>query len=196
MVKTEIETRTAEELIQVYTPLYPAAGSKNACKTVNKLSRLLRRVPNPEFVSKLNFDSVKVSRYLYDRADALICAALRWGGAECRFQALSARHELGILRDPKFVLPALNSNHYEDRLAAISCLAFLQSPETYEHLRPLCLQDENTSVRRSALWTYAFVNAFEWRKFAEAIGIDDATAEARTFAQAISVTESQNLWFL
>jgi hypothetical protein len=97
---SEIELWTAEELLRGYAPLYPAAAAiKDSNKIIVLLAKQLRRVHNQNFVLQFSSNSSKAARYLFDRADALIYAALRWGGPECRFQALTARHELGTLRD-------------------------------------------------------------------------------------------------
>ena len=128
----------------------------------NEIVRLLskdediRRVPNPKFNNRFDQDPLSAAEYLYDRADALIYVASSGRGYECRFQAHFARNELGWLRDSRFILPILSSKNFNERLAAVSCLAFLWSDEGRERLRELATTDPDPGVRQSALWAYGF----------------------------------------
>lgn len=69
------------------------------------------------------------------------------GGPECSFQAMLASNELGWLRDPRFVFPALASKSFEIRLAGISCLAFLYSNAGNTQLRHLATNDPDAGAR-------------------------------------------------
>lgn len=148
---------TAAELLEVFRPLYPAAKKM---KSPNQLTALvnkkIRRFPNPEFESRFSKVPHKASEYLYDCTDALLFAATRWGGNECRLQAMIARSEIGSLRDPRFVYPALKSVTFEERLRGVAGLAFLWSDCGSELLRQVALNDTDSGVRLSALWAYGF----------------------------------------
>jgi len=158
-VATEVPGWTAEELLPYLLPVYPRA---RRVRVPNEIVRLLskdediRRVPNPKFNSRFNQDPLLAAEYLYDRADALIYVASSGRGYECRLQAHFARNELGWLRDSRFILPILNSKNFNERLAAVSCLAFLWSDEGRERLRELATTDPDPGVRQSALWAYGF----------------------------------------
>jgi hypothetical protein len=148
---------TAAELLEVLQPLYPAAKKMRAPKHLTSLiSKKISRFPNPEFESRFSKVPHKASEYLYDRTDALLFAATRWGGHECRMQAMMARSEIGPLRDPRFVYPALKSVMFEERLRGVASLAFLWSDCGRELLRQVALNDTEPVVRLSALWAYGF----------------------------------------
>ena len=148
---------TAAELLQVLKPLYPAAKDMDSPNRLTRyISTEIRRYRNPEFESRFSKTPRKASEYLYDRTDALLLTATRWGGNECRMQAMMARSELGTLRDPRFVYPALGSPVFEGRLMAIACLAFLWSEEGNELLLKTILNDVEPGLRQSALWAYGF----------------------------------------
>ena len=99
---------TAAELLEIFQPLYPAAKKMKSPNQLTALiSKKIKRFPNPEFESRFSKVPHKASEHLYDRTDALLFAATRWGGHECRMQAMMARSEIGPLRDPRFVYPAL-----------------------------------------------------------------------------------------
>ncbi|MGI8668630.1 MAG: hypothetical protein ACR2J3_02155 [Aridibacter sp.] len=85
---------------------------------------------------------------------------------------MTAKHELGILRDVRFVLPALNSENHEERRAGIICLAFLQNKETYAEIYRIVSGDEVEEVRETANWGYSFsawqnINKQGYRKAGE-----------------------------
>jgi hypothetical protein len=123
------------------------------------ISKKIRRFPNPEFESRFSKVPYKASEYLYDATDALLFAAMRWGGHECRMQAMMARSEIGPLRDHRFVYPAIQSVTFEARLRGVACLAFLWSDSGRELLRQVALNDPEPAVRLSAFWAYGFAGA-------------------------------------
>lgn len=148
---------TAAELLEIFKPLYPAAKKmKSPNQLTSLISKKIKRFPNPEFESRFSKEPHKASEYLYDRTDALLFAATRWGGHECRMQAMMARSEIGPLRDPGFVYPALKSVTFEERLRSVAGLAFLWSDCGRELLRQVALNDTESAVRLSALWAYGF----------------------------------------
>lgn len=156
-VSLDIPGWTASELLQSLKPVWPSA------KEVKPHNRLLgtiwtniRRFPNPEFESRFSKVSHKAFEYLYDRTDALLFAATRWGGRECCMQAMIVRSEVGTLRDPRFIYPALGSPIFEERLKAVASLAFLWSEEGNEILRRAAICDTESGIRVSALWAYGF----------------------------------------
>lgn len=148
---------TAAELLEIFKPLYPGARKMTTPNQLTVfLSKKIKRFPNPEFESRFSKEPHKASEYLYDRTDALLFAATRWGGNECRMQAMMARSEVGPLRDPRFVYPALKSVTFEERLRGVASLAFLWSDCGCELLRQVALKDTEPAMRLSALWAYGF----------------------------------------
>lgn len=148
---------TAAELLEVFKPLYPAAkGMESPNRLTTLVKKKISRFLNPEFESRFSKETHKASEYLYDRTDALLFAETRWGGHECRMQAMMARSEIGPLRDPRFVYPALKSVIFEERLRGVACLAFLWSARSNKLLRQVAINDTESGVRLSALWAYGF----------------------------------------
>jgi hypothetical protein len=156
-VSRAVPTWTAAELLPVLMPLYPHAQS---ITDTNQLIRLLhgeiRRIPNSEHTNRFSKDPRLAAEYLFDRTDALLYAAKKWGGRECCLQAMIASSQLGWLRDARFVFPALESKSYEARLAGVACLAFLQTDEGNRRLLRLAVEDDSPAVREAALWACGF----------------------------------------
>lgn len=101
---------TSDELQAVLEPLYPKAQKETrARQLVPLLVRRIRRIPNPQFSRRFNQDASTAAEFLFDRFDTLTYAANQWGGTESRVHASIAKAELGMLRDYRFVIPALSS---------------------------------------------------------------------------------------
>ena len=157
-VNQNIPGVTAGELWELLQLLYPVGRKvETAALTSNLLSHDVRRIKNP-LPKPVRCDGTRETvLYLFDRADAYIYIAHRWGGSEAGLQATLAKNNLGLLRDINFVLPCLSSCDYNDRLIAVACLAFLQVEGGLEALYNVCLKDADRGVRESALWAYAFI---------------------------------------
>ena len=196
-VATKVPGLTAAELMKTYRPLYPVI---NGIKDVNRMivlcSKYLRRIPSETFTSRFSSASGEAAEHLFDRADALIYAAIKWGGRECRYQALIARHELGLLRDARFVLPDLQSGDYEKRVAAIACLAFLQTEESSKDLCYILQHDPIAEVRRSALWAFAFSKGEATPELAAKVNNNDDNERVRNLAALVAQSEYEKVWFL
>jgi hypothetical protein len=194
---TNMSGWTAEELFTVFHPLYPNLQSD---KDHNDLIRLvfneIRRVPNPDFEDRFSKDPRRAAEYLFDRTDALIYAAKRWGGPECRFQAKAARDELGWLRDFRYVLPALRAENVRVRLTGIACLAFLWSSEGNEHLEQLATGDPEPGVRQSALWAYGFAGGEDAQELLRDRSRNDANIHVRAFAKKAMQLDERGWWGL
>ncbi|HEX8495366.1 MAG TPA: hypothetical protein VF658_21315 [Pyrinomonadaceae bacterium] len=188
---------TAAELLEVLKPLYPAAKKlKSPNQLTPLISKKISRFPNPEFECRFSKMPHKASEYLYDRTDALLFAATRWGGHECRMQAMMARSEIGPLRDPRFVYPALKSVIFEERLRGVAGLAFLWSARGGELLRQVALNDTELGVRLSALWGYGFAGgegAEELLRQAECDSDARARASFRDMTECLAANEG--LWW-
>ena len=188
---------TAAELMETYRPLYPLiAGIEDANRMTVVCSRYLRRIPNENFTWRFSSATREAAEYLFDRTDALLHAAIKWGGKECRYQALTARHELGLLRDVRFVLPELTSGDYDKRMAAVSCLAFLQSEEGIESLYNILQNDPIANVRQSALWALAFCKGKAMPESAAKITKNEDNEQVRSLAAIIARSEYEKVWFL
>jgi hypothetical protein len=148
---------TVRELQEVLEPLYPrAAEVEDPNQLVPLLEKSIRRVPNPAFISRFVDDPHEAAEYLFDRTDALIRAALRWGGVECRLHAMLADVELGDLRDGRFLLPMLKCADHEQRLRAVACTALLCSDVVPRLLEDIARDDGEPGIRESAQWANAF----------------------------------------
>src|SRR5205085_6814167 len=109
--------------------------------------------------------------------------AKQWGGHECCLQAMIACSELGLLRDPRFIFPALESSSFEVRLAGVACLAFLSSDEGNELLKQVAIDDPDSGVRQSAIWAYGFVEGKEALELMSSRAAEDAHPHVRSFAK-------------
>jgi hypothetical protein len=157
-VDLKIPTWTAAELLAFLKPLYPLAQEiTDPNKLIRLVFRSIRRVPNPSFRSRFNQIPYKAAEYLFDRTDALLYAAQKWGGHECCFQSALAASNLGLLRDERFVFPLLHMNQFDDRLTGVACLAFLQTQEAVEMLKFTAVEDPSSVVREAALWACGFI---------------------------------------
>jgi hypothetical protein len=196
-VCTAVPGWTAEELLRALRPLYPCAAKiETPHELVRLLGRSIRRVPNPAFGSRFLPDPQQAAEYLYDRTDALLFIARQWGGLECCMQANMAGHELGLLRDARFAFPALESSDINERLIAVSCLAFLWSEEGNDRLKQVAMKDCEHGVRASAIWAYAFAQG-EWAdELADVMRQHDRSAEVRDFAARVHEADAAELWRL
>lgn len=189
----------AEEMIEYFMPIHPLAPdiklksrSGITSRVTGMLRKVIRRVPNEAYRTSPS----SLSPFAYDKTDALIFAGLRWGSNECRMQANFARIELGILRDVNFVLPELYSPEFELRIAAVSCLAFLQTAEGNKALRQLILNDPVAEVRMTALWAYAFAGGEDAVIVAEQVAVKNPNSKLGNFALEIAQTQVKELWFI
>jgi hypothetical protein len=194
-VNRDVPGWTVDELLEVIKPLYPRSQtlSKNS-QLLGLMGDVIRRVPNPEYVNRFSSNQRMASEYLFDRTDALIYAAKEWGGYECCLQATLAGNELGHLRDTRFVFPALDAKDFSARLAAVACLAFLQSEAGDERLRDVAVNDSDPGVRQSALWAYGFVGEKGAQALLESRSRHDADPRVRSFAQQILRNSEESWW--
>lgn len=189
---------TAAELLEVLKPLYPAAkGMESPNRLTTFVKKKISRFLNPEFESRFSKVPHKASEYLYDRTDALLFAATRWGGHECRMQAMMARSEIGPLRDPRFVYPVLKSVIFEERLRGVAGLAFLWSDLGNELLRQVALNDSESGVRLSALWAYGFARGEGAEKLLVRQAECDSDARARASFRDMTecLAANEGLWW-
>lgn len=191
---------TAEMIIKEFLPVYPMAREidRTTTKTpVFKVTGLLRRHIKRRKVK--DFPNIQVNSndiYLYDRTNALLFAALKWGGPECRLQAIDAQAELGHLRDERFIIPELKSDDSNVRMAAVACISYLQTEGTVGKLRDIILSDSVVEVRMAALWGYAFAKDSDAYILAEEISKIEANPKLKNYALKILQTEHSQLWFL
>ena len=184
-VVSEVPGWTAAELLPIISPLYTAARNiDRTSQLIPLLEKSIRRVPNPTYENRFASEAWAAAEFLFDRTDALLYMALTFGGRECRLQARFARNELGLLRDPRFIFPALVSSDFHQRLIGVSCLAFLWSDEGEKQLRRLAVEDSDPGVRQSALWAYWFSNDDGW-ELIKRREQDDPDELVRSFAQNI-----------
>lgn len=153
---------TAMGLRDLLSPLSPtAARFEGMAQVVRQYSRLVKRFPNPNHTDRRSGDPNTSPQFLFDRVEALWYASRQWGGPQSRVAAVLAEQELGELRDPRFVIVALDSPDVEQRLRAVASLAFLQPPEAASLLVARVNGDDSPGVREAALWALGFVQAPE-----------------------------------
>ncbi len=162
-VDTSTPGLTAKELLEIIKPFYPKAREvKDPNKLITLLYNDIRRVPNPNFKKRFSNNSDETASFLFDKTDALLFVAHNWGGLECSFQANLASSELGNLRDVRFIIPALNSKSFDERLSAVACLAFLQNEEGNKYLSKTMLEDFDPNIRQAAVWGSGLTNNLEF----------------------------------
>ncbi|MBP9110049.1 MAG: HEAT repeat domain-containing protein, partial [Pyrinomonadaceae bacterium] len=187
---------TPEELWRLLQPLYPETVKT---RTITDLSNLLGddilRFRNPFYKPSFCNGKLETVPYLYDRTDAFIYAARKWGGVECSVQAAQAASNLGQLRDVRFVLAGICSKDYNDRLLAVACLAFLQAEGTAERLAEVCINDVEAGVRESALWAYGFVGG-SINKLISKMERTEKNRRVMDFANELRNFEPIDFWFV
>jgi hypothetical protein len=195
-VDTNVPGLTANELLEMVKPFYPTSQKlKKGANLISLIGDAIRRVTNREYVNRFNKDQRLASKYLFDRTDALIYIAKEWGGYECCLQATLAANELGWLRDPRFILPALEAPDFNARLSAVASLAFLSSELGNERLRVLAINDPDSGVRQSALWAYGFAGGSNAQELLVNCSKEDKDSRVRTFAQNV-LNVSQDSWWV
>lgn len=127
IVNTNTVGLTAPEMTELIKPFYPRAANPNPNVSLQAyLGNSIKRIQNPDFKITNAKNPRLAAKYLYDKTDALIYIAKEWGGEESRLQATLAANELGLLRDPAFVIPALDSKDFNEKLTEFpawhSCL--------------------------------------------------------------------------
>ncbi|HEX8495344.1 MAG TPA: hypothetical protein VF658_21205 [Pyrinomonadaceae bacterium] len=188
---------TAEELLRVIKPLYPRARDiQTPSKLIPLIGDAIRRVPNPDFKNRFSKNPRMAAEYLYDRTDALLYIAKEWGGTECCLQSTLAGNELGRLRDPRFVLPALALKDFNARLAAVACLAFLWSDQGTKELRSIAVNDHDPGIRQSALWGYGFAGGSDARDLLKVCSEGDIDVRVRSFAKEVLNSSEESWWAL
>lgn len=196
-VSTKIPGWTGKDIFPILIPFCPMESkTKSATKTAMYLCRSIRRIPNPGYQGRFSDDHGTAVEFLFDRTEALLYIARQWGGHECCLQAMIAKNELGLLRDPRFVFPALESSDFEVRLTGVACLAFLWSEEGNRLLKDVATSDPDFGVRQSALWAYAFARGEGAVELASNLAEADANPHVRSFAKQMLEPNDKGLWAL
>lgn len=193
--KFKIKGWTKHRLKEVLTPLYHRISTIKSDNYFQSLiGNIIKRIPNPNF-KRINSKIPQfAAEYLYDESDALMYIAKEWGGVESRYHANIAYSELGSLRDPIFIIPALDSEDFNQRLCAVSCLAFLPCEQAANKLRFFATNDADTGVRQSSLWAYGFVVGEEAIQFIRERATKDTDSRVRNFARNL-IENSTDVWF-
>ncbi len=110
-------------------------------------------------------------------------------------QAAMVRDNLGLLCDLNFVLPALSSVNFNERLVAVSCLAFLQDQNAIGYLFETCLNDLDAGVRESAIWAYAFLGG-NIKTLAAEVRKGEKNVTVLEFLAKIERRNCADLWFV
>lgn len=147
---------TAHQFGLLVTPRYRLAGvDAPTSRLVPLLDSRIRRISNPQHVRRFSSDPSVAAEFLFERVEALIYAAFRWGDDDERYYANLAATTLGRLRDHRYVTTALQSPRFEERQVAVACLAFLGDPGG--DLELVAHMDGDPVVRDSAQWGLNYV---------------------------------------
>lgn len=199
LVNEETSGLTPKETTAFLAPFYPVVAklnhyeNKQFSQVTSRIRHAFNRIPNPDFEKRTAREYKNTVKFLFEKTDLLIKTALRWGGSECRYQALIAGQELGILRDENFVIPALQSSNFEDRQIAIACLAFLQKQP--HRLKELAINDPIGEVRQAALWAFASMKGENYHSLARQVAEQDTDLSVRQFAEQIASANSEiEIW--
>lgn len=156
----------------------------------------LDRHPSLNFADRFSKNINTASEYLYDKTDALLYAAKKWGGYECCSQAMIASNELERLRDVRFVYPALVAGNFNIRFAGVACLAFLRSIKGNKLLLHTAKNDSDAGVRRAALWAYCFAEGEVAQELLNDCASNDPNVNVREFAKKLMENNGVSLWML
>lgn len=144
---------TAEEFHAATRALHPRGDIAKSRAEIIRLFPTIRRVENAEHEHRSRASARAAAENLFDRADALIHAAIRWGGPMAAVRASHARNLLDRLRDARYVLRDLEATASGERIGAVSSLAFLApSSGVVDGLCTIAVSDPDPSVRQVALW--------------------------------------------
>ena len=196
IVNTTIVGLTVHEMTELIKPFYPRATNLHPGVSLQAyLGNSIRRIPNPNFTVTNAKNSQASVKYLYDKTDALIYIAKEWGGEESRLQANIAANELGLLRDPNFIVSGLSSKDFNEKITAISCLAFLSSENYLTDIAHFAQNDPDYGIRQSALWAYGLIGLGEERtmNFLIERSFQDSDSRVRKFVRNL-IEKSKDGW--
>jgi hypothetical protein len=187
------------EVRRFAAPLWRIAREAVALYTLsNRLRHAVRLLPNPAFVAYGHGNEAVRTKLLPDRVEVLLYAATEWGGPQARLHGTVARAELGRLRDPRFIRPALASPHPDERALGAACLAFFgHDGDTTATLRRVAENDSMPSVRQVALWAYGFAGGSDALAVLRYAATADRSERVRAFAArtAEAVTADAAGWW-
>jgi hypothetical protein len=183
-VQLEGPTLTPTELQALYAPVSPVtAAPRSPAAIVQRYSRVLKRVRNRDYRDRRSGDVRTSHQFYFDGVAARLHGVRLWGGAQARLAGLMAEDELGELRDGRYVLRALATDHLEQRLRAVAALAFLQPDGASEALRERARGDASPGVRELAIWALGFLEASDADEVAREAVREDPAVEVRRAAQ-------------
>jgi hypothetical protein len=160
VVNETVPLMTAAELWGRIGHIYPSDQSSQ--KLSGRMGKFVRRV-----VPALGTGASR--SLMYDRTESLVYAAMHWGGPTAALHASTCDAEMGALRDPRYLAPALRAIGYEQRLVAVSCAAFLADGQLLQILKELAVGDADPGVREAATWACGFAGGADAREWAKVI---------------------------
>lgn len=166
---------TLHEFHAIALPLWRVARRVRPSDLGGSVPRAIQRIPDERFEAPHHADPTRRTRMALERGSALLYLAAAWGGPFARTTVAQVRPELDSVRDPRFVVPALNNPSLEARLIAVGSLAFLGHLESVPLLRTAAIEDPQPGVRRAALWALGVLGAEGIEEFlAQRAAADDA----------------------
>jgi hypothetical protein len=196
-VQTTADGLTYAELAALLAPhsgAVRAVLARNAPHAVLGLSKAIRRLPNPRYVSRTSGDTPTACHHLFDRADALRHTAARWGGLAARTAATTFASQVGELRDERYLVAALLAGDAGERLVAAAALAFTAGDAGREALRRAAAEDPLPGVRERALWAYGFAGSPDALTALADAAARDSSERVRQFARAALAAGERAWW--
>ena len=144
---------TADELRTLLAPFSDTAAALDNDGAVKSLYwRAIRRLPNPSFKNRRASSRDQAHEFYFDACDAHLYLASQWGGPFTLLMSMEVRHELGDLRDPRYVLEGLRNADPRTRRRLIGSLGFLGNPDSAVIVESRARNDDDPTVRECALW--------------------------------------------
>lgn len=185
---------TPAELLEALRPYSPTlANFESPLQASRLMSRVIRRLRNPQFVSRQSGDPQTSTEMLFDQADALRVAALRWGGVRAQHAANAMTTVVGELRDARYLIAALGRPDVDERLTAVAGLAFVRGADGLAALRARARTDERAGVREAALWAYGFAGGGDAMELVREAA-EDADERVRQAAKRLA-QHGQDCWW-
>ena len=182
-VELELGGLTAVELRDIFAPFSAtAAAMTEPHQVIRHYVRLIRRVPNPQFINRRSGDTETAAMYLFDPADALAYGARQWGGPTCRLMSLWAIEEVGELRDSRYLYMALRTTSAEQRIRILGGVALTRPPGAEAVLVRHVRDDVDSGVRESALWSLGMLIGSRADPIVREVSTNDPAASLRRSA--------------
>lgn len=156
---------TAAEFLAEWIKFDASKAAMSPSDVVRQLSLRVRRIPNPDFVAH-RYGGRIGAEWLFEKVDARLYLAIRYGGRECNLLAGMVGQALGRLRDPRYMLASGTAKSSAERLRGVAALSFVGGTRVNEMLALLWKRESDPAVQAAILWGCAFNDQPQWREWA------------------------------